>query len=55
MYYRSTRTNQLLLDRAAKIINTAFNEANFVPEHLYIVTWFKVGYYGQSNDLKVYI
>ena len=52
VYYRST-TNQTLLDRATDIVNTAFTGANFVTEHLYVVTWFKVGYYGQIGNSKV--
>lgn len=54
MYYRSTSTNQPLLNKAAEIINAAFNETNFVPEDLYIVTWFEVGYYGQTGRSKVF-
>ena len=52
VYYRST-INQSLLNRTAEIINTAFTGANFVPEHLYVVTWFQVGYYGQIDNSKV--
>ena len=52
VYYRST-TNQTLLDRATVIINTAFTGVNFATEHLYVATWFEVGYFGQTNNLKV--
>ena len=52
VYYRST-INQTLLDRATAIITTSFADANFVTEHLYIVTWFEVGYYGQTDNSKV--
>ena len=54
VYYRTT-TNQTLFDRAAQIINTTFTGENFVPEHLYVVTWFEVGYFGQVDNSKVSI
>ena len=56
VYYRST-TNTSLLNEAERIINNAFTGANFVPDHLYIVTWFKVDYYhssGISNGTMVH-
>ena len=52
VYYRSS-TNQTLLDRATAIVNTAFIGVNFAPEHLYVVTWFEVGYFGQTDNSKV--
>ena len=52
VYYRST-LNQTLLNRATEIVNTAFTGANFVSEHLYVVTWFEVGYFGQPDNSKV--
>ena len=48
VFYRST-TNMSLLNEAERIINNAFTGANFVPEDLYIVTWFKVDYYHRSR------
>ena len=54
VYYTKRPTiNQTLLDRATAIINTAFTGTNFVTKHLYIVTWFEVGYYGQTENSKV--
>ena len=47
VYYRST-TNQLLLDRSSEIINTAFTGKSFVAQYLYIVTWFRVGYFQET-------
>ena len=55
VYYGST-SNSTVLNRAAQIINTAFTrpEANFTPEHLYVVTWLEVGYFGYNiNDSRV--
>ena len=49
VYYRST-SNSTLLNWATQIINAAFIEANFAPEHLYVVTWFEVGYFGSNMD-----
>ena len=53
VYYRSTM-NQTLLDRVTVIVNTAFTGANFVAEHLHVVTWFEIGYYGQIGNSKVF-
>ena len=49
VYYRAT-TDQSLLTRAAGIVNTAFDGVTFAPQHLYIVTWFRVGFFGQATS-----
>ena len=49
-YTNSSITNMSLLDRAANIVNTAFTEANFVPQQLYVVTWFEVDYFRRSDS-----
>ena len=46
VFYRST-TDSSLLNRAGQIINTAFVGAAFAPQILYIMTWFRVGFFGQ--------
>ena len=48
VFYRST-TNSSLLTRAGQIINTAFVGAAFTPQILYIMTWFRVGFFGQPS------
>ena len=47
-YSNRSRTNQTQLDRSSEIINTAFVGATFVTQHLYIVTWFRVGYFQRT-------
>ena len=44
-YTNKSMTNPTLLDRSSEIINTAFIGATFVTQYLYIVTWFRVGYF----------
>ena len=48
-YTNSSITNVSLLNRAADIINTAFTDANFVPQQLYVITWFEVDYYRSTS------
>ena len=53
VFYRST-TDSSLLTRAGQIINNAFVGAAFAPQILYIVTWFRVGFFGQlSTNTRV--
>ena len=46
VYYTNRSTvNQTQLDRSSEIINTAFLGATFVTQYLYVVTWFRVGFF----------
>jgi hypothetical protein len=49
VYFRTT-TQQMLLKNASDIINAAFSDSNFIPQHLMIVTWFEVGYFNNHAD-----
>ncbi len=49
VYFRTT-TQQMLLNNASDIINTAFSDSNFIPQHLTIVTWLEVGYFDNHTD-----
>lgn len=48
VFYRWS-TDQVLLNEAAQIINSAFM-SSFMPQYIAIVTWFEVGYYDRHGD-----
>ncbi|XP_011060882.1 PREDICTED: nidogen-2 isoform X2 [Acromyrmex echinatior] len=49
--YWSETDSPDILARAGGLIRSAFKDANnFVPTHVFLVTWMDVGYYNERND-----
>ena len=53
--YWSETDSPDVLARAGGLIRSAFKDANnFVPTHVFLVTWMDVGYYNERNDKASY-